>query len=61
MIRMALLTTIPIIITPPSSPIIDIDMPATQSVAYMPRNPSGTVNMIRNGRVHDSIIAAISR
>ena len=51
----------PIIITPPKSPIIDIDMPVAHSVAYMPRNPSGTVNMIRNGRVHDSMMPAIRR
>ena len=58
---MALLTTIPIIMTAPSIPTIESDNPASQIATYIPTNPSGTVNMIRNGRDHDSMIAAISR
>ena len=61
MMRIALLTTMPIIITPPRSPIMDMDMRAEASVRYIPRNPSGTVNMMRNGRLHDSMIATIRR
>ena len=61
MIRIALFTTMPISITKPSSPKIDSGIPAHSSASSMPISASGTVNMIRNGRVHDSMIAAISK
>ena len=61
MMRMALLTTMPISITNPSRPKIESGIPASRSANSIPISASGTVNMMSSGRVHDSIVAAISR